>query len=76
MPESTTTSRKTVTHEEVRRACDAIRRQRYSPLGWIFPVVNQCASCTLVTGGRPDLMACSCPQVIAYLNRQMEKNPD
>jgi hypothetical protein len=56
--------------DEAVQACRLIRRETISPLTWFFPISNACASCILLTGGHPAIMAAYCPRVLERLTGQ------
>ena len=58
--------------EDALDACRLIRSEVINPLGWFFPTKNACVSCIILTGSHPEIMAASCPKVIAYLSEQTQ----
>ncbi|HEX2913696.1 MAG TPA: hypothetical protein VH186_23025 [Chloroflexia bacterium] len=59
--------------EEAEDVCKMIRSETINPMSWLFPVSNACISCTILTGGHPEIMAAYCPRVIARLTQKLEQ---
>ena len=58
--------------ETSQEVCRLIRSENILPWSWLFPVTKRCVSCSLITGGHPEIMAAHCPEVIARLNYKIE----
>lgn len=67
-------NREVNTSEDVQEVCRLIRSENILPWSWLFPVAKRCVSCSLITGGHPEIMAGHCPEVMARLSPKLEHN--
>lgn len=65
-----------ITQVDVENVCALIRSENIKPWDWLFPAANSCVSCTLITGGHPEMMAGYCPRVNELLTRKMQQNAE
>lgn len=61
---------------EARQICNLIRNQNIKLWNWFFPAANSCTSCIIITRGHPEVMACYCPSVNAYLAQRLEQEQE
>lgn len=59
-----------------REMCKMIRDENTNPWNWLYPTASECASCTIMTGGHPEMMANFCPRVNDRLMELEQAEPD
>ena len=63
MSENHTTQKRTDHPVTPREMCKMIRDENTNPWNWLYPTASECASCVIMTGGHPEMMANFCPRV-------------
>jgi hypothetical protein len=56
--------------------CRLIQAENTNSWNWLYPAASECASCVIMTGGHPEMMANFCPRVIQRLEELEQTEQD